>query len=240
MIDAAEALSTNYAAVQREIRAAAERAGRDPADIRLVAVTKTVSPERVREAFRIGLKAFGENRVQEAVPKIDALKDLDCEWHMVGHLQTNKVRFVEGRFSTLHSLDSERLVETLDRRLTQSLDVLIEVNVAGERQKTGAGLRDAAVVVRAARQSAHLKLRGLMTIAPEGDPAAARTAFRELRALRDRLQDEQSVSLPELSMGMSDDFQFAVEEGATMLRLGRALFGPRPAARREAAGAGFR
>ena len=112
MINAAEALSTNYAAVQREIHAAAERAGRDPAGIRLVAVTKTVPPERVREAFRVGLRAFGENRVQEAVAKIDALQDLDCEWHMVGHLQTNKVRFVEGRFSTLHSLDSERLIET--------------------------------------------------------------------------------------------------------------------------------
>jgi pyridoxal phosphate enzyme (YggS family) len=205
-----------------------------------VAVTKTVPPERVRQAFRIGLKAFGENRVQEAVAKIDALQDLDCEWHMVGHLQTNKVRFVEGRFSTLHSLDSERLADALGRRLTKSIDVLVEVNVAGERQKTGAAPQHAAVVVRAACQSAHLKLRGLMTIAPEGDPVAARAAFRELHALRDRLQVEEGVALPELSMGMSDDFQIAVEEGATMLRLGRALFGPRPAARREAAGAGFR
>jgi pyridoxal phosphate enzyme (YggS family) len=240
VIGAAEALSGNYAAVQREIWAAAERAGRDPAAIRLVAVTKGVPAERVRLAFSAGLRTFGENRVQEAVSKIDALADLDCEWHMVGHLQTNKVRFIEGRFTTLHSLDSEHLAEALDRRLTKSLDVLVEVNVAGERQKTGAVLEEAAAVVRTARDCTHLELRGLMTIAPEGDPAGAREAFRCLRRLRDRLQEEQGIPLPELSMGMSDDFQVAVEEGATMLRLGRALFGPRPAARREAAGAGFR
>jgi PLP dependent protein len=240
LIDTTEALAAKYAAVQRELRTAAERAGRDASAIRLVAVTKTVPPERVREAFALGLRVFGENRVQEAVAKIDALSDLDCDWHLVGHLQTNKVRFVQGRFSTLHSLDSVRLVEALDGRVKESIEVLVEVNVAGEKQKTGVAPQDAGPVVRAAAGATRPKLRGLMTVAPMGDLDAARDAFRALRLLRDRLQDELGIPLPELSMGMSDDYHVAVEEGATMLRLGRALFGPRPAARREAAGAGFR
>ena len=194
----------------------------------LVAVTKTLLTSRIREALAAGLVILGENRVQEAIPKIDEIGTTGLEWHLIGHLQRNKVRFIESRFSMVQSLDSPELAAALDRRLERALDVLIEVNVAEEPQKTGAIPADLDVIARVVTASTRLRLRGLMTVAPmSSDPEAARPFFRRLAALRTELADRLGAPLPVLSMGMSDDYAVAVEEGATMLRLGRALFGPR-------------
>lgn len=221
-------LAANYERVLRTIAEAANRAGRDPASIKLIAVTKTVPPDRIRAALDLGLRRFGENRVQEALPKITALDGSGCEWHLIGHLQTNKARFIPGRFAMVQSIDSLRIVEALAARLSASLDVLVEVNVTDEPQKTGVAPAMAAPVVRAIQAMSNLRCKGLMTMAPLGsEPSAARPYFQRLRTLRDRLSADLGVALPELSMGMTDDYPIAIEEGATMLRLGRALFGPR-------------
>ena len=223
-----ESFEANLKAVRQTIAQSAGRAGRDPNQIVLVAVTKGFRVERIREAIAVGLRAFGENRVQEALPKIDEIGPAGVAWHLIGHLQTNKVKFVEGRFQMVQSVDGAGLAKTLDARLQSPLDVLVEVNVAEEPQKTGASPGDAAAVAAAVHAAQHLRLRGLMTVAPMvPDPEAVRSVFRQLRALRDELSQRLGVSLPVLSMGMTDDYAIGVEEGATMLRLGRALFGPR-------------
>jgi PLP dependent protein len=213
--------------VREAIAAAAARAGRDPADVRIVAVTKGVEVDRIREAIALGLRTLGENRVQEAMLKIDALRAERCEWHLIGHLQTNKARFADA-FQLVQSVDSLRLVQALEQRLSRRLDVLVEVNVALDPQKTGAMPADVDAIMVAILRGEHLRCRGLMTIAPiDAPPPAVRTVFRRLRELRDELEHRHDLPLPELSMGMTDDFQLAVEERATMLRLGRALFGAR-------------
>ena len=224
----ADSLETNLRGVRDAITRSAQRAGRDPGEIVLVAVTKTVPVERIREAIGLGLKHLGENRVQEALPKIEEIGPADLDWHLIGHLQSNKVKFIEGRFRMVQSIDSIGLVQALDARLAAPLDVLVEVNVAQEAQKTGAMPSELPAVARAVHQAGHLRLRGLMTVAPMVDNAeAVRMVFRELRSLRDTTSEQLGVALPVLSMGMTDDYPVAVEEGATMLRLGRALFGPR-------------
>src|SRR6266550_8754109 len=221
-------LQANLEAVRRSIAASAERASRDPGAVSLVAVTKTVAVERIREAIGQGLRIFGENRVQEAMPKMDEIGPANVDWHLVGHLQTNKVKFVDGRFQMVQSVDSVALAGALDRRLQSPLDVLIEVNVAEEPQKTGALPADLPAIAAVAASAGHLRLRGLMTVAPlVSDPEQVRPIFRRLRSLRDSTSQELGMPLPVLSMGMTDDYPIAVEEGATMLRLGRALFGPR-------------
>lgn len=207
---------------------AAERVGRSPDEVTIVAVTKTFPVERVREAMTLGLHVFGENRVQEAISKIDEIGTTDASWHLIGHLQTNKVRFIEGRFAMVQSIDRAGLVEALDRRLKQTLDVLVEVNVAGEAQKTGAPASDVVAIVEAIGRATQLRLQGFMTIAPmASDPTAVRPVFRQLREIRDEISNRLGRELPVLSMGMTDDYAVAIEEGSTMLRLGRALFGPR-------------
>ena len=221
-------LQANLQAVRQAITSSAQRASRDPSAVTLVAVTKTVPVERIREAMTLDLDVFGENRVQEALPKMDEIGPANIDWHLVGHLQTNKIKFLEGRFQMVQSVDSAGLVEALDRRLGSALDVLVEVNVAEEPQKTGALPTDLPVIARAVAAAGHLRLRGLMTIAPMvADPEQVRPIFRRLRSLRDKTSQELGMPLPVLSMGMTDDYPIAVEEGATMLRLGRALFGPR-------------
>ncbi|HKV32025.1 MAG TPA: YggS family pyridoxal phosphate-dependent enzyme [Candidatus Dormibacteraeota bacterium] len=218
----------NLEAVRETIARSAERAGRDPTEVVLVAVTKTLSVERIREALAVGLRILGENRVQEALPKIEAIGPANVDWHLIGHLQTNKVKFIDGRFRMVESLDGVGLVEALDRRIQSPLDVLVEVNVADEPQKAGVLPADLGAVVDAVMAAQHLQLRGLMTVAPMvPDPEAVRPVFRQLRSLRDRTSQRLGVALPVLSMGMTDDYAIAVEEGATMLRLGRALFGSR-------------
>ena len=224
----ADTLESNLRGVQQAIARSAELAGRDPAEVTLVAVTKTLAVERIREAIALGLRQFGENRVQEALPKIEEIGPADLDWHLIGHLQTNKVKFIEGRFRMVQSVDSVGLAEALDARLASPLDVLIEVNVAAEPQKTGALPADLPAVAQAVHRAKHLQLRGLMTVAPMvADAEQVRPVFRELRTLRDATGEQLGTPMPVLSMGMTDNYPIAVEEGATMLRLGRALFGPR-------------
>ena len=223
-----DSIAANLQTVRQTIAKSAERAGRDPNEVVLVAVTKTFPVERIREAMALKLRAFGENRVQEALPKIDEIGTTNIDWHLIGHLQTNKVKFIEGRFSMVQSLDGIGVTEALDRRLRSPLEVLVEVNVAEEPQKTGVSPADLPALALAVNAASHLRLRGLMTVAPMvSDPEAVRPVFGKLRALRDRTSQQLGVVLPVLSMGMTDDYAIAVEEGATMLRLGRALFGPR-------------
>lgn len=223
-----DSLAANLRGVRQAIARSAERAGRDSGEVVLVAVTKTVPVERIREAIGLGLRELGENRVQEALPKIEEIGPAGLDWHLIGHLQTNKVKFIEGRFQMVQSIDSVGLAEALDHRLESPLDVLIEVNVAEEPQKTGALPADLPAVAQAVNGAQHLRLRGLMTVAPMvNDAEQVRPVFRQLRTLRDATSQQLGVPLPILSMGMTDDYPIAIEEGATMLRLGRALFGPR-------------
>jgi len=194
---------------------------RKPDDIVIVAVTKGFGPETCRAALAAGLRVLGENRVHEAILKMDEVPD--AEWHLIGHLQTNKVRQAAGRFALIHSVDSVRLATELARVEPQQA-VLLEVNVAREPQKHGADPDRAQEAIT--EISSLLELRGLMAMGPsQGDPALS---FRELRQMRDEAEQRLGKSLPVLSMGMSGDFEVAVAEGSTMLRLGQALFGPRP------------
>jgi len=194
---------------------------RNPDDIVIVAVTKGFGAETCRTALAAGLRVLGENRVHEAILKMDEVPD--AEWHLIGHLQTNKVRQAAGRFALIHSVDSVRLATELARVEPQQA-VLLEVNVAREPQKHGADPDRAQEAIT--EIASVLELRGLMAMGPsQGDPAPA---FRELRQIRDEAEQRLGKSLPVLSMGMSGDFEVAVAEGSTMLRLGQALFGPRP------------
>jgi len=194
---------------------------RNPDEIVIVAVTKGFGAETCRAALAAGLTILGENRVHEAKLKMDAVPD--AEWHLIGHLQTNKVRQAAGRFALIHSVDSVRLGAEIAKVEPQQA-VLLEVNVAREAQKHGFDPDQAQEAITAL--STLVQLRGLMAMGPsQGDPAPA---FRELRQLRDQAEQRLGKSLPVLSMGMSGDFEVAVREGSTMLRLGQALFGPRP------------
>lgn len=222
-------LATNVQQVRARIAAAADRAGRRADAVLLVAVTKTVPVARIRDAAALGLRAFGENRVQESREKIPAVPGVS--WHLIGSLQRNKAKEAARLFQVVHSIESEALVEELGRRAEQEgrvVDALIQVNVAGEPQKHGAAPGETGALVRRAAALPGLRLRGLMTIAPAvANPEEARPVFRALRELRDRVGEETGIVLPELSMGMSDDFEVAVEEGATMVRVGRAIFADR-------------
>ena len=199
------------------VRARIRRLGRDPAEVQIVAVTKGRSLKACRAALTAGLTALGENRVQEALPKLQAIPQ--AEWHLVGHLQVNKVRLAAGRFALIQSVDSIRLADAIARRQPDQ-QVLLEVNVAREPQKHGCAPEEA--VELACAVAARLDLRGFMALGPlQGDAGGA---FEELRELRERAEDRTGRSFPVLSMGMSDDFEAALAAGSTMLRLGRALF----------------
>lgn len=216
--------------IYRRIAAAAAKARRDPADIRLVAVTKTVTADIVQEAYHAGHRAFGENRVQEMTAKATALPD-DIEWHFIGHLQKNKVRHAVQTATWIHSVDSMSLLKRIDRIAGEEQQcpiLLIEVNVSGEESKYGVPPETAGEIAAAAGECTHAQLRGLMTMAPFGaSPDQLHIVFGRLRDLRDRLQDRLHAELPELSMGMSADFEAAIVEGATLVRVGSAIFGNR-------------
>jgi len=217
-------IEANIREVQQLIARACERSRRLPDEITLVAVTKGFEASIIKTAFDCGIKNFGENRVQEAEEKIGQLSDLkpDVTWHMVGHLQSNKAKTAVELFDIIHSVDSVRLAEILSRRVQKPLPVLLEVNVSGEATKGGFSVGEIAAAVEEISQLSDLKVMGLMTIAPfVSEPEEVRPVFRKLRELRD------SLRLEHLSMGMTDDFEVAVEEGATMLRIGRAIFGER-------------
>ncbi len=221
---ATDTIAANLEAVRGRIARAAARAGRDPASVKLVAISKTYGADAVLVAWNAGQRDFGENRVQEAEEKIPAVAALGARpvWHLVGHLQTNKVRPALQLFDILQSVDSLHLAEALQRRSVQPLPVLIEVNAGGEASKGGFAPGDVEGVVAALRPLSHLQVRGLMTVAPQVSNAEeVRPVFRELAALARRLE------LPELSMGMSGDFEVAIAEGSTLVRIGTAIFGPR-------------
>lgn len=220
----------NLQAVKRRINDACSLAGRDPATVTLLAVSKTFPPALLRAAYAAGQRAFGESYVQEALPKQAALADLDIEWHFIGPLQSNKTRHVAEHFSWVHSLDrlkiAERLATQRPRELAP-LNVCVEVNVSGEASKSGCAPDEAAALCRAVVALPRLRLRGLMTIpAPSANPDDARPQFARLRALYERL-NQQGLMLDTLSMGMSDDLEAAILEGATIVRVGTAIFGER-------------
>jgi pyridoxal phosphate enzyme (YggS family) len=224
-------IQENIERVRERIRAACSRSGRRPEEVRLIAISKTFPAARIREAYQAGLREFGENRVQEAAAKIADLKDLPITWHLVGHLQTNKAKRARELFHWIHSVDSVRLAEKLHQaaREGERLPVLLQVNLGGEETKSGVGEDEALQVAEEVSRLRSLDLRGLMLIPPFfDDPRNARPFFRRLRQLRERIHAGlPPLALPELSMGMSHDFEVAIEEGATMIRVGTAIFGPR-------------
>ncbi len=235
-----EVVAEKLEQVWSRIAEAAERAGRSAQEVRLVAVTKGHPVAAVRVAYEAGIREIGENRVEEALPKIEALRDLrDLKWHMIGHIQSRKARWVVPDFHMVHSVDRMKIARRLDRFAGQAgrrLPVLLECNVSGEATKAGwvlteresweAALEDFRQVV----SLPNLEVRGLMTIAPlSEDEDLVRGVFKRLRELRDFLRERLPGDWDELSMGMTDDFELAVEEGATIVRIGRAIFGPRPA-----------
>jgi len=227
-----DTIKRNLESLRARISAAAQRAGRDPGDIRLIAVSKTVDPERIRAAFDCGVTDFGENRVQELCGKTDIL-DIDCRWHLIGHLQTNKVKYVIDRVSMIHSLDSLELAEEISKRAEKAgkvMDVLVQVNVSGEKTKFGIAPETAMQFVKDVSKMGSIRIKGLMTIAPAAsDPEDVRWVFSGLRKLLIDIRKENidNVDMDYLSMGMSNDFEVAVEEGANMVRIGTALFGKR-------------
>jgi len=217
-------LEQNIRDLQSRIAMACLRAGRSPDKVTLVAVSKTVQADAVEAAFNAGIKHFGESRVQEAKPKIEQLQRLepDITWHMVGHLQTNKAKTAADIFDIIHSVDSLKLAETLNNCSPKRLPILIQVNVSAEATKGGFMVSEVEQAVKQIGKLSNLEVQGLMTIAPWVENAEeARPVFRQLRQLRDAL------GLKHLSMGMSDDFEVAIEEGATLVRIGRAIFGER-------------
>lgn len=218
------------AQVRERIALACARAGREPGEVRLIAVSKGFGPEAAAEALAAGVTDFGENRVQEGLHKIAAVAELAAKrglpaprWHMVGHLQSNKARAAAGSFAILHGIDSTRLLDVLERAAgDRTIPVLLEVNVAGEASKYGFAPGDVPSAVAHARGLSRVRVEGLMTVAPPArDPEEVRPVFRELARLA------RAHGLRELSMGMTGDFEVAIEEGATMVRIGRAIFGER-------------
>lgn len=223
----------NFRRVQDRIAAACKRSGRRQEEVTLVAVSKTVAPKRIRSAYDAGLRHFGENRVQEADAKRPLLSDLTATWHLIGHLQSNKAKSARELFHWVHSVDSLRLAERLDKAAVcegDRLPVLIEVNLAQEATKSGASESEVMTLAGQISSLRTLELRGLMAIPPFfEDPEQSRPFFRRLRELAKRIETAHfdNVSALELSMGMSHDFEIAIEEGATIVRVGTAIFGSR-------------
>jgi len=217
-------IEQNVRNLQQRIARSCERAGRSPEEVTPVAVSKTVDVSAIEAAFNAGIRDFGESRVQEAKPKIEQLHKLKpgIAWHMLGHLQTNKAKTAADIFDIIHSVDSLKLAGTLNDCTQKRLPILIQVNVSAEITKSGFALSEVNEAIRQIGRLPNIEVQGLMTIAPWVDNAEeVRPIFRQMRQLRD------SLGLRHLSMGMSDDFEVAIEEGATLLRIGRAIFGER-------------
>ena len=217
------------------IRSAAEKAGRRPDSIRLVAATKTVTADRIREGIGAGLLILGENRVQEAIPKVEALAQAPVRWHFIGHLQRRKVRSVVGIFELIHSVDSLELAQEIDRRAGEASRpqaILLEVNIGGETTKGGFHQDGFVQLVSTMAALSNIQIKGLMAIPPPtAEPESARTYFVRLRELAEAIAAQRipGVAMDELSMGMSNDYDIAVQEGATLVRVGSAIFGERHA-----------
>ncbi|ADY73185.1 protein of unknown function UPF0001 [Desulfurobacterium thermolithotrophum DSM 11699] len=221
----------NVKRIKERIEKACERAKRNPDEVFILAASKTRAPEEIRKAFEAGIKLFGENRVQEAREKIPLLSDIPIEWHMIGHLQKNKVKYAVNLFKVIESVDSKELADELEKRLSKigkKLEVFIEVKLSPEETKHGCSPNEVEELARYVLELKHLDLKGLMTVPPYfEDVELVRPYFRRLRKIRDRLEDSLGMKIPHLSMGMSHDFEVAVEEGATIVRIGTAIFGPR-------------
>jgi PLP dependent protein len=226
----------NIAHVQERIAMAARRAGRNPEDITLMAVSKTFPSDAIRTAYAAGLRVFGENRVQEFASKIESLRDLsDARWHLIGHLQTNKTAKAATLFDAIDTIDSVKLAEKLNTAAASTnttLSVLIEINVGGEEAKSGLAPNSPELdqILQSAAQWPNLKIEGLMTVPPyTEDPEGSRPYFRQLRQLRDQIaaRNYPQIEMTVLSMGMSYDFEVAIEEGSTCVRVGTAIFGSR-------------
>ena len=225
-----DTMEQRVAGIRQRMQDACKRVGRDPETVRLVAVSKTYGPERVTEAAGLGLTVFGENRVREAGQKIPGCPS-HIEWHLVGHLQTNKVKDAVRLFSMVHSVDSQRLITALNSACEEagvSIGVLLQVNVAGDSAKYGFKPEEAQEAAALCGDMHRLDLAGLMTMPPlTRDPEETRGFFKGTRQLKEELEGSLGFALPELSMGMTNDFEVAVEEGATLIRVGRAIFGER-------------
>jgi len=231
-------LTENLNLIQQRIRAACERAGRAPDSVTLLADSKTHPPETVRAAADCGQLLFGENKIQEAKAKIPLCPG-KCRWHFIGHLQSNKVRDAVELFQMIQSVDSLSLAQEINRRCEQAarqMPVLLEVNVAGEASKFGYPPERLLAELQELNALPRIEIHGLMTVPPfVTDPEKARPHFRRLRELKERAESALGAPLPHLSMGMSGDFEVAIEEGSTLVRIGTALFGSRPKANRQAA-----
>ena len=229
-------IAANFADLRRRLRAAASRTGRDEAGVRLIAVSKTFGPDHVRAAIAAGQREFGENRVQEGLDKIAAVEDPGLAWHLIGHLQSNKAKKAAASFAWIHSIDSVDLLRKVDAGAADAgttPQVLVQVDLARETTKFGADRAAVEAIIRAALEARAVRLRGLMIVPPIPDHAeASRPWFRQLRELREALVADgiPAAHLSELSMGMSQDFDVAIEEGATMVRVGTSIFGRRPPA----------
>jgi hypothetical protein len=225
-------IAANIDEIKKRIALSAARAGRDPGEIKLMAVTKTVAAGRVKEAIDAGITLFGENYVQEAKDKIATLGK-DVRWHMIGHLQTNKSKYVVHLFNCVQSVDRMELAQELDKRAGLAgfkIDVLIEVNVSGEQTKSGIAAPETINMVKKVSALENISVRGLMTMPPFSDnPEDSRPYFRALKEISQQISKTRipRVMMDELSMGMTDDFEVAIEEGATIVRIGRAIFGER-------------
>ncbi len=225
-------LKENYSIVRENILKACEKAGRDPESVKLIAVSKTKPAEDIEEIYSLGQRDFGENKVQELSQKIEILPD-DIKWHLIGHLQHNKVKYIIGKTELIHSVDSERLALTISKEAVKhnvTADVLIEVNVAGEESKFGVTTDETIELIEKISKLPGIHICGLMTIAPfVADPEENRPVFRKLRELSVDIADKKidNVTMSVLSMGMTNDYIVAIEEGATLVRVGTAIFGER-------------
>ena len=230
-MDKQSEIHRNVAAVLKRISQAAEASGRDPKDVRLVAVGKTQHPENIGHAIAAGAEIIGENYIQEARDKFDTLYQLNTQWHFIGHLQRNKAKYAVRMFDLIHSVGTLKLAKELNKQAQKAgkkQQILVQVNVSGEVSKSGIEVEAAIELVHSILPMENLLLRGLMTMPPFFDaPEQARPYFTALRKLRDRMTDQLDTDLPDLSMGMTGDFEVAIEEGATLVRIGTALFGER-------------
>lgn len=220
----------NLETINKKIKEAALKVNRDPQEIKLVAVTKTATLEQIKEAINEGVKIIGENKVQEAKGKCQVLTT-EVKWHLIGHLQTNKVKYAVEIFDLIHSVDSIKLAKEIDKRSVQfkkTIDVLIEVNISGEETKYGYNPEKVEAFLKEISEFSGIRVRGLMTIAPiSKNKEEVRPYFRRLRELSERIRDKniKNIKMDYLSMGMTDDFEIAIEEGANMVRIGRGIFG---------------
>ena len=225
-------IAENLVEVRERISRAIQKSGREPESARLITVSKQISVDRIEEARAAGAVVFGENKIQEAIPKIEQMEAEGIFWHFIGHLQKNKIKFLDERFDLIHSVDSFELAEKIAKHYhseNRVQRILLQVNVSGEAAKFGMEPKELEKQMAEFFQLQGIKVEGLMTIPPfDSDPENSRRHFSRLRELREQYEKENGLPLNELSMGMSNDFEVAVEEGATLVRVGTAIFGPRP------------